>query len=162
MANICDAVNAVSAQGCTVAEIKRKWFDLKMEAKKHIAQAKRSMTTTGGGQQEVTISPIDQRIQEIIREVALTGKKVLFIDCHDKNKNPKEKKHLYFQHDPKVCSQMFHLTVMHRVCQWLKPPTQTRIRLPGILGTQAPTSNANTLVLKVHFVHSCRRYCINT
>lgn len=40
-----------------------------MEAKKWIAQAKCSMMTTGGEQEEV----VDLRIQEIIGEVALTG-----------------------------------------------------------------------------------------
>ena len=56
---ICDAVNAVSAEGCIVPEIKRKWFDMKMEAKKCIAQAKHSMMTTGGGHKEVVVSQVE-------------------------------------------------------------------------------------------------------
>ncbi len=54
--SICDAGNAVSAEGCTITEIKRK-FDMKIEAKTSIAQAKRSITTTGEGQ--VTIMKLN-------------------------------------------------------------------------------------------------------
>lgn len=61
----------MSAEGHTVTEIKRKWFDMKMEAKKCIAQAKFSMMTTGGEQEVVAISEVDLRIQEIIGEVAV-------------------------------------------------------------------------------------------
>ena len=46
---------------------------MKTEAQKTIAQAKRSLMTSGGGQEEVAVSQVNLRIQEIIGEVALTG-----------------------------------------------------------------------------------------
>ncbi len=55
--SICDAGNAVSAEGRTITEIKRKWFNMKIESKTSIAQAKRSITTTGEGQ--VTIMKLN-------------------------------------------------------------------------------------------------------
>lgn len=51
----------------TVSEMKRKWFARKIEAKACIAQAKRSMMTTGGVQEEVAFSQVDLRIQETER-----------------------------------------------------------------------------------------------
>ena len=46
---VTDAVNTVSAVERKEAEIKRKWFDLKIDAKKRIQRKKQSMAATGGG-----------------------------------------------------------------------------------------------------------------
>lgn len=80
--NICDAVSAVLAEEHAVTEIKINGLTLKWKqkhafpkpstqgGKKCISQA---MMITGGGWGKVLVSEVDQRMKEIIGEVALTG-----------------------------------------------------------------------------------------
>ncbi len=70
---ITAAVNSVSSVPRTVAEIKKKWFDMKLDSKKRLSNLKRSMTATGGGQQDTKVRRIDERIRGIIGNVALSG-----------------------------------------------------------------------------------------
>ena len=46
---VADAVNAVASQPRTVAEIKKKWSDIKVEAKKRLALHRQSVSATWGG-----------------------------------------------------------------------------------------------------------------
>ncbi len=68
---ITAAVNSVSSVPRTIAEIKKKWFDMKLDSKKRLSNLKRSMTATGGGQQDTEVRRIDERIRGIIGNVAL-------------------------------------------------------------------------------------------
>ena len=69
------AVDAVSGEGRTIEEVKKKWFDLKCETKRNIAKFRRKMQRTGGGTPDTTpMSELDQRIGAIIRETALSGR----------------------------------------------------------------------------------------
>lgn len=43
------AVDAVSGEGRTIEEVKKKWFDLKCETKRNIAKFHRETQRTGGG-----------------------------------------------------------------------------------------------------------------
>ncbi len=67
------AVNAVSPVGCTNKEIKKKWFNMKMASKKHLATARLSMTATGGDQGEICITEMDEKLRGIIGDAALSG-----------------------------------------------------------------------------------------
>ncbi|XP_073670657.1 nuclear apoptosis-inducing factor 1-like [Paramisgurnus dabryanus] len=46
---LADGVNAVASQPRTMAEIKKKWSDIKVEAKKRLALHRQSVSATGGG-----------------------------------------------------------------------------------------------------------------
>lgn len=70
---ITSAVNAVSPVGRTVPEIKKKWFDMKMASKKRLATARCSMTATGGGQGEVCVTEMDEKIRAIMGDVSVSG-----------------------------------------------------------------------------------------
>jgi len=46
-----NAVNSIGSEEITVPEIKiKKWFDIKVLAKKRVTAHRREMSTTGGGQ----------------------------------------------------------------------------------------------------------------
>ena len=69
------AVDAVSGEGRTIEDVKKKWFDLKCETKRTIAKFRREMQRTGGGTADTTpMSELDQRIGAIIGETALSGR----------------------------------------------------------------------------------------
>ncbi|XP_034543279.1 uncharacterized protein LOC117815582 [Notolabrus celidotus] len=73
---VTEAVNDVSAVVRTIQEVKRKWFDLKIEAKKRIKLSKDNSTATGGGgPSQPRLCPIDERIAGIIgeRETSISG-----------------------------------------------------------------------------------------
>ncbi|XP_059386113.1 nuclear apoptosis-inducing factor 1-like [Carassius carassius] len=63
---VADAVNAVASQPRTVAEIKKKWSDIKVEAKKRLS-------ATGGGKGTPELTPLDERLAAIIGESLLSG-----------------------------------------------------------------------------------------
>eukprot|EP00064_Thunnus_orientalis_P015290 superscaffoldBa00002803_g15340 len=64
---ITSAINAVCA------EERALWFDLKMDAKKRLSAARRTITATGGGQETVKTTDMDECIGAIIGEVFLSG-----------------------------------------------------------------------------------------
>lgn len=69
---ITKAVNAVSRETRSVNEVKKKWFDLKVDAKKRITDQKRKKET-GGGQGPPDLSAHDERMAAIIGGTALSG-----------------------------------------------------------------------------------------
>lgn len=71
---ITDNVNAVSVERRTTAEVKKKWFDLKSDSKKKIAEHRRDVEETGGGGPSTSdVSQVDERIVTIIGETAVSG-----------------------------------------------------------------------------------------
>ena len=68
---ITGSVNVVCAEERTLREIKKKWFDLKMEAKKRLTAARR--VTAAGGRDTVRPTDMDERIGAIIGEFCPTG-----------------------------------------------------------------------------------------
>ena len=66
-------VNVVSGQGRTSAEVKKKWADVKSEAKKIIAKVNREIMATGGGTAGLRLGEMDQRIQAILGTTAVAG-----------------------------------------------------------------------------------------
>lgn len=71
--NVTNAVNSVGSEERTVPEIKKKWFDIKVLAKKRVTAHRREMSATGGGQTTTELSPLDNRIACIIGDTALSG-----------------------------------------------------------------------------------------
>ncbi|XP_063072725.1 nuclear apoptosis-inducing factor 1-like [Engraulis encrasicolus] len=71
--HVTDAVNAVASQGRTMAEIKKKWSDMKVEAKKSISAHRQSVTATGGGEAGPELSEQDAKIAGVIGEKLLSG-----------------------------------------------------------------------------------------
>ncbi len=66
--HITDAVNAVSSVNQTVPEVKRKWFEMKLDCKKRITSFRQNRIHTGGPP-----SSCDERIIRIIGEPSLLG-----------------------------------------------------------------------------------------
>lgn len=54
-------------------KLKKKWFDIKVLAKKRVTAHRREMSATGGGQTTTELSPLDNRIACIIGDTALSG-----------------------------------------------------------------------------------------
>ena len=71
--HVADAVNVVASQGCTMAEIKKKWSDIKVDAKKRIAAHRQSIRAMGRGEGEPDLTPMDQKLAGIIGEPLLSG-----------------------------------------------------------------------------------------
>ena len=65
------AVNAASSQRRSLTDIKEKWLDLKSSAKKAVAVHRRDIAATGGGQVETSVSPIQLRIANYWRNIAV-------------------------------------------------------------------------------------------
>ncbi|XP_054868348.1 t-SNARE domain-containing protein 1-like [Amphiprion ocellaris] len=63
---VVTSVNSVSSTERTVAEVKRKWSDLKVEAKKRVTCHRQSMSATGGGRGKPEPTPLDSRIASIL------------------------------------------------------------------------------------------------
>ena len=68
---VADAVNAAASQPRTVAEIKKKWSDIKVDAKKRLALHRQSVSATGGGKGTSELTPLDERLAAIIGESLL-------------------------------------------------------------------------------------------
>ena len=71
--DITREVNVVSGQGRTSAEVKKKWADVKSEAKQRIAKMNRQIMATGGGTADLRLGEMDQRIQAILGTTAVAG-----------------------------------------------------------------------------------------
>ena len=61
----------MSGQRRTSAEVRKKWADLKSEAKKRIAKVNREIMATGGGSAGLRLGEMDQRIQAILGTTAV-------------------------------------------------------------------------------------------
>ncbi|CAM4681829.1 unnamed protein product [Leuciscus chuanchicus] len=70
---VADAVNAAASQPRTVAKIKKKWSDIKVDAKKRLALHRQSVSATGGGKGTPELTPLDERLAAIIGESLLSG-----------------------------------------------------------------------------------------
>ncbi|XP_049913336.1 t-SNARE domain-containing protein 1-like [Epinephelus moara] len=64
--HVVTAVNSVSATVRSVAEVRKKWCDLKMEAKSRVAWHRQSVSATGGGQGTPEPTPLDTKIASIL------------------------------------------------------------------------------------------------
>ncbi len=71
--SVADAVNNVASECRTVAEIKKKWSDIKVEAKRRIALHRRSVCATGGGKGTMELTPTDEKLAGIIGESLLSS-----------------------------------------------------------------------------------------
>lgn len=71
--SVADAVNAVASQGRTRDEIKKKWSDIKVGAKKRIAAHRQSIQATGGGKGVAPLSEMDNKLAVIIGEPLVSG-----------------------------------------------------------------------------------------
>lgn len=54
--HITDAVNGVSSVNRTVPEVRRKWFDIKLDSKKRISSLRKNRIQTGEGPPSITRS----------------------------------------------------------------------------------------------------------
>lgn len=70
--NVAGAVNAAASEGRTVAEIKKKWSDTKVDAKKRLALHHASVSAMCGGQGTPELTPLDERLAAIIGESLLS------------------------------------------------------------------------------------------
>ncbi|XP_046873074.1 nuclear apoptosis-inducing factor 1-like [Hypomesus transpacificus] len=70
---LAEAVNATASEDRTVAELKKKWSDIKVEAKKRLAHHRQSVSATGGGKGTPELTPLDERLAGIIGESLLSG-----------------------------------------------------------------------------------------
>ncbi|XP_049341019.1 uncharacterized protein LOC125804964 [Astyanax mexicanus] len=71
--HVAAAVNNVSSTSRTIAEVKKKWSDLKDDAKKQIALHRKKFTATGGGKATPAPSLFHERMASIIGEPLLSG-----------------------------------------------------------------------------------------
>ena len=51
---VTTAVNSIGSEERSLSEIKKKWFDIKMRAKKHVTAHRHEISATGGGQATTT------------------------------------------------------------------------------------------------------------
>ncbi len=56
-----------------MAEVKKKWSDIKVEGKKRISLHRRSVCATGGGKGVPELTPTDEKLAGIIGESLLSG-----------------------------------------------------------------------------------------
>ena len=71
--HVTAAVNAVSSVPPIMAEIKKKWSDLKVVAKKRIAEHRRTITATGGGKGTAELTPLEEKIHGILGATVISG-----------------------------------------------------------------------------------------
>ncbi|XP_035813267.1 t-SNARE domain-containing protein 1-like [Amphiprion ocellaris] len=64
--HVVTSVNSVSSTERTVAEVKKKWSDLKVEAKKRVTCHRQIVSATGGGRGKPEPTPLDSRIASIL------------------------------------------------------------------------------------------------
>ncbi len=56
-----------------MAEVKKKWSDLKVEAKKQLTSHRQSVSATGGGKGVPELTPFETRMGSILGETSLCG-----------------------------------------------------------------------------------------
>lgn len=69
--HITAAVNAVASANRTVPDVKKKWSDLKVGAKKRLASHRQSVCGTGGVQ--INLSPMETRMASILGQTSVCG-----------------------------------------------------------------------------------------
>lgn len=71
--HITAAVNAVASANRTVPDVKKKWSDLKVGAKKWLASHRQSVCATGGGKGAPDLSPMETRMASILGQTSVCG-----------------------------------------------------------------------------------------
>lgn len=70
---IVEAVNNVSGTERTMPEIKKKWSDLKVEAKKCLSSHRLSLAATGGGKGEPNLTSFEKRMAFVLGQTSVCG-----------------------------------------------------------------------------------------
>ena len=65
-------IYAVASEGRSVAEVKKKWSDVKVEAKKRLASHRQSVCATGGRMGQPKLTPLDEQLVGIIGKSLLS------------------------------------------------------------------------------------------
>lgn len=50
-------------------KFKKKWFDMKLDTKRCLSKSRRSVTATGGGQEDMHVRRTDERIQTLLNNI---------------------------------------------------------------------------------------------
>ncbi len=64
--HVTEAVNADRSEGWILSKITKKWFDVKVEAKRCIAVHRQSVCAMGRGKGTPELNPLDERLSSII------------------------------------------------------------------------------------------------
>ncbi|XP_035271167.1 nuclear apoptosis-inducing factor 1-like [Anguilla anguilla] len=70
---VCAAVNASSAVNRSAGEVKKKWFDIKVQAKKRISAHRESVGVGGWCVGAPPLSPLDERLASIIGDIHMSA-----------------------------------------------------------------------------------------
>ena len=70
---VCVAVNTVSSVHRSTEEVKKKWFDMKMLAKKRISAHRESVGAAGWSMGSPQLSPLDERLAFIMEDIQPSG-----------------------------------------------------------------------------------------
>lgn len=122
--HVVSAVNEVSATERSVADIKKKWSDLKVEAKKRVARHRESISATGGGRGTPEPTPLDNKIASILGTASVGGIVSEKEGDTDLAETTEETGKVHFYHFIKCVNDIFHQTcekVTHVLC-----PPQSR------------------------------------
>ena len=68
---VAKSVNGVGAESRTVADIKKKWSDIKVDVKRKVSAHRRSVGQTGSGVGE--LAPFKQRVAAVVGDRLLFG-----------------------------------------------------------------------------------------
>ncbi|KAA0718438.1 hypothetical protein E1301_Tti019304 [Triplophysa tibetana] len=66
-------VLVIASANRTVPDVKKKWSDLKVGAKKRLASHRQSVCATGGGKGATDLSPMETRMASIIGQTSVCG-----------------------------------------------------------------------------------------
>ncbi|XP_061094547.1 myb/SANT-like DNA-binding domain-containing protein 4 [Conger conger] len=80
---VCVAVNAVSAVHRSTEEVKKKWFDMKMLAKKRISAHRESVGAAGRSVRSPPLSALDERLAFIMEDIQPCGELPPPDECPD-------------------------------------------------------------------------------
>ncbi|KAK0145844.1 t-SNARE domain-containing protein 1 [Merluccius polli] len=70
---VAKSVNEVGAENRTVADIKKKWSDIKVDVKKKVSAHRRSVGQTGSGAGIGELAPFEQRVAAVVGDLLLFG-----------------------------------------------------------------------------------------
>ena len=70
---VAKSVNDVGAESQTVADIKKKWSDIKVDVKRKVSAHRRSVGQTGSGAGVGELAPFEQRVAAVVGDRLLFG-----------------------------------------------------------------------------------------
>ena len=70
---VAKSVNGVGAESQTVADIKKKWSDIKFDVKRKVSAHRRSVGQTGSGAGVGELAPFEQRVAAVVGDRLLFG-----------------------------------------------------------------------------------------